>query len=178
MSDNKSTAPAMPKGFTVDGLKAWAREHREMALVVAKAQAFAQVERERVDAYIVPIFVRYGFTDDLGASESKRGGRRDGEPSDAPRRVLTDPKYLYLSEDEERCKAYYAECELAHREHGYRGEEGTCPALVAEDIQCRAENILLDALAKFTGADGFNLSLDLRKRALDLAMTCAIGGFR
>jgi hypothetical protein len=148
--------------MTPDKLKAWAREHRDLAMTVAKAQAFAQVERERVDAYTRPIFARYGFTDDLG----------DGH-------VLADPKHLYLSEDSERCMAYYAECDVAHREHGYRGEDGTCPALVAEHLQIQAESLLLDALARFIGAadkDGHHTfyRLELRAKALELALASAL----
>lgn len=151
---------------TVEDLKAWARDHRDLAMTVAKAQAFASVERERVDAYERPIFDRYTFTDDMLAHHNEPG---------VAKRVLTDPKQLYLSEDEERVAAYYAECEVAHRAHGYQGEEGTCPALVAEDLQFRAEALLLDALAGFIGTDGF-YTLELRAKALDMAMRCALGG--
>jgi len=154
---------------TPEQLKTWARENRGLAVTVAKAMAFAQVERERVDAYIRPIFVRYQFTNDMDRPRNTHRGE-----------ILTDPKYLYLSEDEERCKAYYEECDRAHREHGYRGEVGTCPALVAEDLQRRAEQLLLDELGRFVGVDGadFCRTLELRAKALDLAMATALGGVK
>lgn len=153
------TTKAKRRAFDVSALKAWAREHRDMALTVVKARAFAEVERERVNAYVVPIFQRYGFTDDMF--------------DDRPKRVLTDPKDLYLSEDEERCKEFYAECDRAHREHGYKGEAGTCPALVAEDILVKCENLLLAELGEFIGVDGF-YTLELRRKALDHALRCAL----
>lgn len=147
--------------ITPDGLKAWVRANRELALAVCKVRAFAELERERVDAYVRPIFERYAFRNDLG-------GRTAGE-------VLTNPREIYLSEDEERCAAYFAEVARAHQEHGWRGDPEHCPALVAEDLLVKAENALLESLAEFVGVDGF-WNLDLRKRALDLALTTCIGG--
>jgi hypothetical protein len=133
--------------------KEWARTNRDLALTVCTAKAFAEVERERVDAYVRPIFARYAFTDDLG-----RTGR-----------LLVDPKDCYLSEDDARCAAFFAECDRAHRAHGWSGPDGNCPALEAEHLLIKAENLLLDALGGLIGMDGF-YSLDLRARALDLAL--------
>jgi hypothetical protein len=145
--------------LTVTKLKTWARANRELATTALKARALAELERARVDAYIAPIFARYGFTCDIDGS---------GKP-------LTDPRKLYLSTDEERCTAYFAECDAAHRAHGYNGEPGTCPALVAEDLQVRAENLLLDSLAKFTSTDGFH-TLEQRAKALDIATGVCCAG--
>lgn len=152
-----NTATATANKLTVNKLKAWAKANREVAMTALKARAFAELERERVDAYIAPIFARYGFVDDLNGTGA----------------ALTDPKKLYLSTDEERCADYYSECDRAHREHGYTGDAGTCPALVAEDLQIHAENILLDSLAKFVGVDGF-YSLEIRAKALDLAIGACV----
>lgn len=140
---------------TEEQLKTWARDNRELALAVAKTQAFAQLERERVNAYVLPIFMSYGFTDE------------DGKP-------ITKPERLYLSDAEDRIALYYDECDLAHSAHGYTGEYGTCPALVAESLQIKAENALLQSLATFIGVDGFYASLDLRKKALRIAMQTAL----
>lgn len=154
---NTVTTANATRELTIPRLKAWARNNRELASLALKAQVFAKIERERVDAYIAPIFASYAFRNDL-----------DGTGA-----LLADPRKLYLSSDEERCAAYYAECDRAHREHGYNGEAGTCPALVAEDLQIKAENLLLDSLAKFVGVDGFHASLEFRAKALDLAIgTC------
>lgn len=145
----------------VKQLKAWARANRSLAMTVCKARAFAEVERERVDAYVRPIFVRYGFKNDLDGS---------GE-------TLTDPRRLYLSEEDDRAKEFYAECDRAHRAHGFDGPEGHCPALIAEDLQCRAEQLLLASLAAMQGLDDGELSrtLELRARALELALGVCLG---
>ena len=151
--------------MTPDALKEWAREHRDLAMTVAKATAFASVERERVDAYVHPIFMRYEFRDEDDGS------------------IVADEHRAYLAGDDPRFPAYYAECNVAHREHGYKGEDGTCPALVAEMLKIRAENLLLDELAVFMGAaDAARrhtfYRLELRAQALDLALRTALGGVK
>jgi hypothetical protein len=153
--------------LTPDKLKAWARENRALAMTVCKATAFAQLERERVDAYVEPIFDRYGFTDE------------DGDP-------ITSPERLYNCEDEQACSVYYAECLRAHAEHGWKGDPEHCPALVAEDLQIKAENLLLGSLAEFLGLGNtmFTFSsrhgnpLETRKAVLELALGACIGGVK
>lgn len=141
----------MPQtNLTVAKLKTWARKNREIARTVVTAQAFHQVERERVDAYVAPIFARYGFKDE------------DGE-------AIPTADRLYMCEDDAACKAFYAECDVAHRAHGFAGEPGECPALVAESLMIRAENALLESLAAFMGAPGF-YTLELRAKALEIAL--------
>lgn len=153
------TAMSETSTLNVAKLKTWARTNRSLAMMVAKAMAFAQVERERVDAYVVPIFVRYGFTDsDTGET-------------------LTDPRKLYLSNDEKRCAEFYAEVAIAHRANGWDGDPEFCPALVAEDLQTKAENLLLESLGKRIGVDGF-YNLDLRKRVLDLSLAVCLSEVR
>lgn len=95
--------------MTPEKLRTWALDNRDLAMTVCKAMAFAQVERERVDAYVVPIFLRYAFKD-----------ADDGTP-------LTDPRRLYLSDEDARAAAFYAECDVAHRAHGVRGSGGLLP---------------------------------------------------
>jgi hypothetical protein len=143
----------MATTLTVRKLQAWARVNRSFAMAALKARAIAEVERARVDAYIAPIFASYGFT--------------------CAHTALTDPRKLYLSDDDELCAAYFAACDVAHREHGYQGEAGTCPALVAEDLQRQSENMLLDSLAKFIGVDAV-YSLELRRKALDIAIGACV----
>jgi hypothetical protein len=147
---------------TVKEMKKWAKDNKSLAETVALATAFAQCETERVAAYTKPIFDTYEFYADLKGEDGER---------------LTDPDKLYLSEDDEKCAAYYAELDKAHREHGFDGPEGHCPALVAQDLQRQAEQALLNALGEFSGVDGmdFNQSLELRAKALDMAMSCCLG---
>jgi hypothetical protein len=145
-----NSKPATDK-LTVNKLRAWARENRSLAETVLTAQAFAEIERERVDTYVAPIFARYGFKDDEG-------------------NAIASPRKLYLCEDDAACAAFYAECDTAHRAHGFTGGAGECPALVAEDLLTKAQNLLLDSLARFVGVDGFAGSLELREKALKLAI--------
>lgn len=140
--------------LTVDDLKKWAKKNKPIAEAVLVAKAFADVERERVDAYIRPVFERYDFRYDMTGQ---------------PERRIENPKCIYLSEDDKLVEKYFAECDRVHRENGFDGPEGHCPALIAEDLLRKAENILLDELAKLMDVDGFH-SLELRKRALDLAL--------
>lgn len=146
-----TTTTNATKTMTATKLRAWARSNRSLAETVLKAQAFAELERERVDAYVAPIFARYGFKDDEG-------------------NAISAPRKLYLCEDDAACATFYAECDVAHRAHGFTGGAGECPALVAEDLLTQAQNLLLDSLAKFVGVDGFSGSLELRAKALDLAL--------
>jgi hypothetical protein len=117
--------------------------------------AFAQVERERVNAYILPIFQRYGFRDD------------EGKP-------ITNPERLYTCTDEERVAAYYEECDRAHREHGFTGPKGHCPALTAEDALVKAENALIRAASALTGIEVGEVYLESRRKYLDILLGACI----
>ena len=41
------------------------------------------------------------------------------------------------------CADYYEACDKAHRAHGFKGEHGYCPALIAESLLIDAQNALL-----------------------------------
>ena len=135
----------------IDQFKAWARVNRPLAETVCLAQAFAEMERERVNAYILPIFQRYTFTADLHG---------DGH-------VLTDPDELYLSKDEPKVLAYYAETYKAHKLNGWKGREGHCPALTAEHDLAQAQNTLIDAASGLMGVELRRLTTGKRKTLLD-----------
>ncbi|NNM59191.1 MAG: hypothetical protein HKM04_05190 [Legionellales bacterium] len=45
------------------------------------------------------------------------------------------------------CSQYYAECDQAHRRHGFEGEEGCCPALIAEKKASRARGHIFSVSA-------------------------------
>ena len=139
------------------GFKVWAAKNYGLAHAVCLAKAFTEVERERVDAYILPIFKRYEFRADIDRFASLPGHGR----------VLTDPDHIYLTEDPRRTD-YYAECDRAHREHGFTGPEGHCPALTAESMLTDAENALLKAGEEVTGVEPWRLCLKTRERMLDL----------
>ena len=147
---NASTTPTLP------AFKAWTKANHALAYAVVAAQALAIVERERVDAYIAPVFARFTFTDS-----------RTGEP-------ITSPRDLYRSTDEDECKLFYAACDAAHRERGFSGEPGHCPALVAEHNVIIAERALLDSLGALLGQDMSYAYGDTRKKALALALGSCI----
>ena len=131
-----------------------------MAETVCLAQAFAECERERVDAYIAPVFARFNFV--IGptmAAHYKDGGQR-----------ITDPGKLYLCEDEEQCKAYYAACDDAHRAHGFTGKPGYCPALIAEALLIDAQNCLLRVGCDLLGLDDIPAMPEHRAKMLDLLL--------
>lgn len=158
MNETNTNAVATLPTVTVTKLKSWARRNKDLAMTVAKAKAFAQIERERVDAYITPLFARYGFKDE------------DGQP-------IANASKLYLCEDDAACKAFYAECLTAHAANGWTGDPEFCPALVAEDLLIRAEQLLLESLGRLVGVDGsdFSRNLELRARAVSHALSVCLG---
>ena len=152
-------SPATTKTLTLASLKRWAPKLRPLVVEMLAKRAFAEVERKRVDAYIAPVFARFRFVDDEGA-------------------VITNPKRLYHCEDAAMCAAYYAACDIAHREHGFKGEPGECPALVAEHNQLKAEWAVLESMERFVGLDDGALArtLEIRAKALELCAQIALAG--
>lgn len=124
---------------------------------VHTTRADAVATRERVDAYIAPVFARFAFYNDKRCA-------RSGEE----RRLLASPRDLFMSDDEEGCTRFYAECDAAHRENGYDLKPGYCPALVAESAAITDENNLLRLAGDAFGIKLLGTHGDMRKRALDL----------
>ena len=151
------TKKSPTKTLTIASLKRWAPKLRPLVVEMLAKRAFAEVERKRVDAYIAPVFAQFRFVDDEGA-------------------VITNPKRLYHCEDAAMCAAYYAACDIAHREHGFKGEPGECPALVAEHNQLKAEWVVLESMERFTGLDdgALSRSLEIRAKALELCAQIAL----
>lgn len=141
---------------TLAQFKQFAREIAPAARAVLMAQAFAELERKRVNAYTRPLFAEYTFAD-------KRTGER-----------ITDPKWLYLSEDDDLCADYFKQCDALHREHGFTGPEGHCPALIAENLLMAAQRELLNLASPLFGVDFANTFGDTRKKALDLLIGAAL----
>ncbi len=73
-------------------------------------------------------------------------------------------------DDEERCTKFYAECDAAHRLHGFTGPDGCCPALIAENDRSNAECALLEVAGKWFGYDPMLLWGGKRKEMLDLLL--------
>lgn len=143
--------------------KKWAAQNKPLAEAVLMAKAFAQLERERVNAYVLPIFAEYEFYTDL---EAKR---------DCKLERIADPRNLYLSENEKLVADYYAACDHAHREHGFTGPAGHCPALTAENLLMQAERFLLDAGCKLFGIDEAYVYGKDRDQMLKLLLGACLG---
>lgn len=147
------------KELTIENLKEFIeKEGREIAETVCFAQAFAQMERERVNEYKKPIFDRYSFSDE-----------GDKTP-------ITDPELLYKTNlESENYKKYNDEILNAHAANGWNGERGLCPALVAEDLQRQAEYCLISAWMQFAEWPEIH-HLTLSSQLLNTLMRACIGG--
>ena len=130
---------------TLSQFEAWITENRHLALNVIAARAIATTERKRVDSYILPIFRQFDFP-------------------------VSKPEDLYLCNDDAKVERFYAACDAAHREHGFTGPEGHCPALTAEALVIDAETDLLTAGAALFGMGGPPYNMDDRKRMLELLL--------
>ena len=131
------------------------------AVLILMARVFAQMERARVDAYILPIFERYQFTDGLSD-----GGHR-GQP-------ITTPAHLYLSTDEAQVAAYFEECDRAHRAHGFCGPQGHCPALTAENLVVKVERALIELATPLFGVEPSDLWGDTWREYVELLIGAAL----
>ena len=68
-----------------------------------------------------------------------------------PRQRITDPDHVYLSNDEDKVMAYYAEVDRVLKSRGIKPQNmdaDHCPILVAEDEQHQAEYALITAAAR------------------------------
>jgi hypothetical protein len=146
----------MTKQPNIAEFKRWAKSHTALAEAVCLAQAFAELQRERIDAYITPIFQRYGF-------------QYSGELCRNLSGPLPNQGDLYLCEDP-RIADYFEECDQAHRAHGFTGPHGHCPALVAEHLLIKAQNALIDAAMPLFGVEHHMMSTDQRRKYLDLLL--------
>lgn len=135
--------------------KAFAISIRPAVLALIEAKAFAELERERVDAYATPLLKSYGFT------TSEKYGR--------PVRSIEKTSDLYLVDDlkEPLVLAFYEDLYDADKAHGWKGERGKCPALVAEHAVIEAERHVLTLSGDLFGVDVVNVFGDLRKKWLD-----------
>ena len=142
----------------------WANDNAELGHAVAMAQAFAELQRERVDAYIQPIFNGFCFH---YAAKWEDSGRGLSGPIDSP-------KHLYLCDDEAQMALYYEACDKAHRAHGFKGPHGHCPALVAENLLMEAQRHLLKSGSELFGVNFEDVYGEQRAKAIGLLMGATI----
>ena len=138
--------------------KLWARQNNQLARAVCLAQAFAECERARVDAYIQPIFETFGF--EYGKEITR--GQHTG--------LIPTPRDLYLCEDEAGLARFYAACDAAYRAHGFKGEDGHCPALEAENMLMVAQRALIEAAEPLFGVSFNSCYGEQRKNLLNLLL--------
>lgn len=140
---------------TINQFKAWAKEYHDLAIAVCQAKAFAQVERDRVDAYIKPLLADFSLKDDDG-------------------NYITEPNAVYLCNNEEQVKEYFEACDREHRKHGFTGPHGHCPALIAENLQMDAEQALIQAGAILFGMAELHVYGEDRKNILNILLGACI----
>jgi hypothetical protein len=129
----------------------------EAVLLLLAAQTHSEMERERVDAYIRPIFDRYDFREEDGTKITGMGSQ-------------------WLSNDPKKDALYDAECAAAHRAHGFTGPDGHCPALVAKVKLMEAENAVIKIMAEMLRFDPANGRChgENRKKLLELAIGACV----
>jgi hypothetical protein len=148
-------------GKTVAEFKQFAFDIAPAARAVLMTRAHEELTRERVDAYVRPIFDGYQFK--YGAIYPEKAGT-----------LVESPKDLYLCEEEDRLLNYYEDCDAAHRAHGFTGPKGHCPALIAEHLRFTTESQLIALAAPFFGIADLTMYGDARKKFLDLIIGACI----
>ena len=140
-----------------------------IATYITRRQA-AEAIREKVDAIEREVLQAAELFNDL---EARHG---------LDKQRILDPKSVYMSEDEDALKEYYAVVDARLREVGIKPDDmqtDHCPALVAEREQTEAEWGLLDEAAKmldvYEGPGQFNndllcAGLDKRQQFIDLTV--------
>lgn len=147
----------MKKTPSVQQFKRLVREAAPLAEAMIVAREFAKTERARVDAYIDPLLASLKI--------QYRGGLNVSG-------TITNHNHLYLTDDP-RCQEggeVWKLFDAAHREHGFTGEFGYCPALVAEDDARKAEHAYLAATGAHFGVEACDLYGNNRKEFLDLML--------
>lgn len=136
---------------TLQEFKEWVEANRERAHKIVELRVQEKELHQKVEAYIKPIFDKYGFCDESGNE-------------------LEHWDDLYICKNEGSVKLFYAECDAAHRENGFDLPEGYWPNLVAENERMKAETDLMKAACPFFGLDHIPSRIGHRERFLELLM--------
>lgn len=174
---------AQPSTSVAD-LQQWARDNAKLALAVCEAQAFAEVTKERVKAYVQPVFESFNFICEGTTAELFDASPREGETEKfVGRKINTpdDPEFCWLhghdesDEIKDKLRRYYEAVDAEHRRQGYLDlEPGHCPALRAENLHTQAENALIDSAHDLFPIESHQLYGDTRKKYLDLLLRVCI----
>lgn len=169
---------------SVRDLQQWARDNAKLALAVCEAQAYAEVTKERVDAYVQPIFDRFNFICEGTMAELLDASPRKGDTEKCVGRKIkshNDPDFCLLhgrdesAEIRDKLRRYYEALDAEHRRQGYLDlEPGHSPALIAENLHTEAENALIDSAHELFGIESHQLYGDNRKIYLDLLLGACV----
>lgn len=141
-----------------------AREAIDAAAKLLVARAHAEVTAEKIAEIVAPVLARHQLKT---TPYARRGVERPAE-------VITDEKHLYLCDDDDACKAYYADRHNAIVAAGFEVEQDYCPACIADTERVDAEVALLkltDARLGTRFADAWGESRD---KALHLLVSVIV----
>lgn len=146
---------------TLTEFKQFSKDVAPAARAVLMARVYAEMERERVNAYIKPIFESYDFQYCALGNRCGLTGR------------IADIKDLYLTDLEApEYKHFIQDCDDAHKAHGSKLPAGHCPALHAEYLQVQVEQALINLALPLFGVE--NVYGEDRKRYLELLIGAAL----
>jgi hypothetical protein len=135
--------------ITPTGLEHWMdAQGDDICERLEAARQHARTVRAEVDSYIEPLFHTFNFRD-----------KRTGLP-------IEKSDLLYLTDED--TTAFYAACDLAHRERGHNLPEGHCPALIAENAVLDIERELIEAAGRLLGFDPGYVYGDNRTKLLQV----------
>lgn len=148
---------------TLDEFKQFSKDVAPAARAVLMARVYLDMERERVNAYILPIFQSYHFTYGPVGERSGLSG---------PITAMND---LFLADlDDPLMAAFYAECDAAHRAHGFTGPQGHCPALTAESLLMQTERAFIELAEPLFGISADSVYGPDRQKYLELLIGAAL----
>ena len=110
------------------------------------SRAYAETMREAVDKIERKILQEVPLTNDLEIEHGK------------PAREITDPKDVYLCDNDDLLQDYYKETDHRLRAVGLKPNtmpDDHCPALVAESLQRDAEHLVIETTAEMLGEEDF-----------------------
>jgi len=136
---------------------------------VLAAKALVLTLRPIVEGYEKAILAKHQFTNKAEVATLTKIGR------EAKERVILDPKESYQMSEED-FNFYWNECKAERERKGLWVEQDDfCPLLVAEDLERKAKNTLLEAMRPISKIDPDNLwDMDNRKKLIELSITLMV----
>lgn len=167
---------------SVADFEQWARDNARLALAVCEAQAYSEVTKEHVDAYVQPIFERFNFICEGTLAERFDASPRKGDTEKSVGRKIKTPNdhefsWLHGPDESAAIKAklrrYHEAVDAEHRRQGYHDlEPGHCPTLRAQNLHTQAENALIETARPLFGIT--DVYGDNRKQYLEILIGACI----